>query len=68
MVVGLKADRRRFGAIHDPFHPKTLTEAVQRQQGKRAENKRACVCVNKREREREWRGLGGSGSCGHEFE
>lgn len=34
------------------FGPKTLTEEVQRQRGKRAE-KQACMCVNERERDRQ---------------
>lgn len=45
VVVSLKADRRRFGAIHSPFQLKTLTEEVQRQRGKRADNEHACVSV-----------------------
>ena len=62
VVVCLKADRRRFGPIQRPFQPKTLTEEIQRQQGKRAENK--CACVSMKEGR-----VGGeeSGSCGHEF-
>ena len=54
-----------FGAIHRSFQPKTLTEELQRRQGKRAENKRACVSMKERRRG----GEGGekSGSCGHEF-
>lgn len=41
----LREDRQGFGAIHGPCQPKTLTEEVRRQQGKRAENKGACVSV-----------------------
>lgn len=41
-------EERRFKGIHRPFWPKTLTEEAQRQQGKRAGNKRACVSMKER--------------------
>ena len=44
-------EEKRSRAIHRPFRPETLTEEAQRQRGKRAENKHACVSMKERERE-----------------